>query len=268
MGDPLRRHVGCQLAGASRRAPHARVRHPARAPGRDRARRARPCGAQPRRHLPRADDHGSVSGEPHGHVAVRSLRLRRARRRLDRGRGFGRRRGARPPASRRAHQRRGERHPRPPGVGSVGGSGDHGGARRRRAALGAHRPEARRRRHHPALRRLQLVDARLDRGARLLPPRRRRTVRRGRARASRRRAAAQHVGRTALGRTPPRLRLPRRGDAPAPRRVWPASGEGLRGRGRRSGRRADRGMSPADALSRHGESAITRGGPPPRRPHR
>src|SRR5207249_993485 len=85
--------------------------------------------------------------------------------------------------------------------------------------------------------------------ARLLPARRRRAIRRRRSSASWRRAAAQHLGRAALRRPPPRLRLSRRGDPPAPGPVRGPPGEGVRGGGGGAGWRADRGVPLADAVT-------------------
>ena len=92
-----------------------------------------------------------------------------------------------------------------------------------RAPLDPHRPQARRHRHGPALRRLLVQLPVVDRGARLLRlgrgeglPRRRQEHR------PRRHAAAQHPRRPALVGPPARLRLHPRGGHAAARRT-PAS---------------------------------------------
>ena len=81
-----------------------------------------------------------------------------------------------------AHQRARHRPARPAELGPVRRHDHHGGPRRRGLHVGAHRADAGRRRHRPALRRLLGADHRVARGARLLRPRRERAVHRGRGR--------------------------------------------------------------------------------------
>ena len=131
MARALRRHVGRELDRHERQPVHAPLRRPPRDARADRRQRPRRTPREPGRHLPGADDHGRLPRGPPHHLAVRSLRLRRALRRVDRGdrfRGVGRRR---PPPAGGAD--RGGRHadpragvvgpghpdPRAPGPGAV-----------------------------------------------------------------------------------------------------------------------------------------------------
>ena len=114
-------------------------------------------------------------------------------------------------------------------------------AERRRAPLVADRPQAGRRRRREPLRRLHRPHAVLARGPGVLRQGRERAVRRGRqAHRARRRAAAGHQRRPALGRPAARLRPPLRGVPAAARRGGRPPGQGREGRGDVGGRRAAR----------------------------
>ena len=119
---------------------------------------------------------------------------------------------------------------------------EDGLGRSRRRDVEPHRPHAGRRRRRRALRRLHLPHVRLAGGARLLRRGRGGTVRRGRQpHRARRRAAAQHLRRPAVGRAHARLLGAARGVPPAARAGRRAPGRAAPGgRGRRRRRRPDR----------------------------
>ena len=84
--DPVPVVLGRVLAGDARPPPLPRVRHHARAAGDDRDQRPPQRGAQPEGRLPRPDDPRRLLRVADDHHAVPAVRLRRAGRRLDRGR--------------------------------------------------------------------------------------------------------------------------------------------------------------------------------------
>ena len=228
--DPVEHPVpgvlGGQLAGDERPAPLPRVRHHARAARPDRGQRPAQRRPQPQGRLPGPDDPRRLPRRPDDHHAVPPVRLRRAGRRLHRGRRV----------ARRARRRR--RPSRGPGRG--GGHRAAGAARRGTSSTTS--PPWRRETRAPTS------------GAAPTSPRPTSTwpssttasasspwpgsrpsasaarasggpfVEGGQPHRPRRRAAPQHQRRPALGRAPPRLRLPPRGLPPAARRGGRAPG--------------------------------------------
>ena len=250
VSDSLRRDVGGELAGALRAPAHVRVRHDARAPRHHRHHRAPPRGVQPEGDLPRADDAWTTTSNARmvsdpfglfdcdapvdGSTAVIVSTAETA---------------ARPAASRRCVSRRSA--PRS----TRARRGISGATSRpwRRATPRAHMwtrtdLQPSRRRHRAALRRLLVPDAGVDRGARLLRPRRERSVHRERPAsiwAARCRSipgadSSPAAGCTASASSPKRCRQ-LRGE------LRRAAGARLRSRGRR---RSAAARSPAACCSR------------------
>ncbi len=147
----VRRDVGRQLDRHERQPVPAPLRRAPRDARLDRAQRTRQRGAQSGRDLPRPDDDGRLPLGPPDHDAVRSLRLRRAVRRVDRGHRVRRVGGRRPAAARPIRvEAVGTQITR---AGLVGPGHDHAraaGARPGGPPLDADRPAARRRRPRPA----------------------------------------------------------------------------------------------------------------------